>query len=69
MTENASPMTDGQPGRTITARPVGNHSVLSVIGAEAGQPGPYPFLCGVPNPAVELVGPPPEYLAVAAWAA
>ena len=69
MTDNPSPATTAQPGRTIWARPLGDHSVLSVIGAGPGQPGPWPSLCGIPNPEVDLLGPPPEYLAVAAWAA
>ena len=62
-------MTTAQPGRTLGARPIGGNAVLTVIGVGPGQPGPWPFISGIPNPETGLVGPPPEYLAVAAWAA
>ena len=62
-------MTTTHRGRTIKSRPIGDHSILTLIGAGAEQPGPWPFISGVANLETDLVGPPPEYLAVAAWAA
>ena len=53
----------------IVAWPVGRESVLTVVGAAAGARGPWPFVSGIPNPSVDMVGPPPQYLSVAAWAA
>ena len=62
-------MTTAQSERTIEAHAIGDHGILTLIGAGPGQPGPWPFVSGVPNLETDLVGPPPEYLAVAAWAA
>jgi len=53
----------------IVARPVGRESVLTVIGAPAGARGPWSFVTGISNPGSDMVGPPPQYLSVAAWAA
>lgn len=69
MTGPANAATNGQMERNIVSTPVGEASVLTVIGPGAGQRGPWPFLTGIPNPDVDLPGPPPQYLAVAAWAA
>ena len=55
--------------RNIIARPIGEQSVLTVIGAGPGQRGPWSFVAGIPNPDLDMVGPPPQYLSVAAWAA
>ena len=56
-----------EPNRTSTI--INAHTGLTVIGVAAGQRGPWPVVTGVPNPIVDMVAPPPEYLAVAAWAA
>ena len=53
----------------ITSIMVNPHTGLTVIGVAAGQRGPWPVVSGVPNPTADMVVPPPEYLAVAAWAA
>ena len=53
----------------IVARPVGRESVLTVVGAQANARGPWSFVSGIPNPRLDMVGPPPQYLSVAAWAA
>ena len=58
----------------IVARTVGKESVLTVVGAApvGAAPdarGPWSFITGIPNPGFDMVGPPPQYLSVAAWAA
>ena len=53
----------------IIARPVGRESVLTVVGAQAGSRGPWSFVTGIPHPGLDILGPPPQYLSVAAWAA
>ena len=53
----------------IVARTVGKESVLTVLGAAPDARGPWSFITGIPNPGFDLVGPPPQYLSVAAWAA
>ena len=58
-----------QPQRGIISRPVGEDTVLTLIGAGAGSRGPWPFVTGIPNLSSDLSGPPPQYLAVAGWAA
>ena len=61
-------MTDqNQPG--IIARLVGKDAALTVVGAGPGPRGPWSFVTGIPNSGSDMVGPPPEYLLVAAWAA
>ena len=66
--ETRATMTD-RLQRNIVARPIGEQSVLTVIGAGSGQRGPWSFVAGIPNPDLNMVGPPPQYLSVAAWAA
>jgi hypothetical protein len=39
------------------------------IGEDEGQRGPWSYVTDVPRPNAGLVGPPPIYLALAAWAA
>ena len=51
----------------ITSTIINPHTGLTVIGVAAGQRGPWPAVTGVPNPTVDMVASPPEYLAVAAW--
>ena len=58
-----------QVQRNIVARPIGEDAVLTVVGAGAGQRGPWPFITGIPNLNMDIVGPPPQYLSVAGWAA
>ncbi len=53
----------------IVARTVGKESVLTVVGAALDARGPWSFITGIPNPGFDMVGPPPQYLSVAAWAA
>ena len=53
----------------ITSTIINPHASLTVIGVAAGQRGPWPVVSGVLDTAVDMVAPPPEYLAVAAWAA
>ena len=69
MIEDArTPITD-QFQRNIVARPLGKESVITTIGAGPGQRGPWTFVTGVPNLEADMVGPPPQYLSVVAWAA
>ena len=69
MTEDArNAMTDQLP-RNIVARTIGEQAVLTVIGDGPGQRGPWPYVTGIPNLNFDIVGPPPQYLSVAAWAA
>ena len=53
----------------IVARTVGKESVRTVVGAAPDARGPWSFITGIPNPGFDMVGPPPQYLSVAAWAA
>ena len=69
MTENINLSISDLPERSIFARPIGEGAVLTVIGAGAGQRGPWSFITGIPNLYLDVVGPPAQYLAVAAWAA
>jgi hypothetical protein len=69
MTEDTRATMTDQLQRNIVARPIGEQSVLTVIGAGLGQRGPWSFVAGIPNPDLDMVGPPPQYLSVAAWAA
>ena len=69
MTEDARTTMPDQLQRNIVARTIGEQSVLTVIGSGPGQRGPWSFVTGIPNPSFDMVGPPPQYLSVAAWAA
>jgi hypothetical protein len=69
MTEDTRTTMTGQLQRNIIAQLIGEQSVLTVIGAGPGQRGPWSFVAGIPNLDLDMVGPPPQYLAVAAWAA
>ncbi len=55
--------------RTIVSRPIGNETVLTLIGAGDLTRGPWPCITGIPNQTSDMVGPPSQYLSVAAWAA
>ncbi len=69
MTEDSRTTMTAQLQRNIVARPIGKDAVHTVIGAGPGPRGPWSFVTGIPNPDLDIVGPPPQYLAVAAWAA
>ncbi len=69
MTENARTTITDQLQRTIVARPIEGQSALTVIDPGPGQRGPWSFVTGIPNLDLDMVGPPPQYLSVAAWAA
>ncbi len=69
MTEDTSTAMPTQLQRNIVARPIGEYAVHTTIGAEPGQRGPWSFVTGIPNLQLDMVGPPPQYLSVAAWAA
>jgi hypothetical protein len=69
MTEDTRTTMTDRLQRNIVARPIGEQSVLTVIGAGPSQRGPWSFVAGIPNPDLDMVGPPPQYLSVAAWAA
>ena len=64
---NEGAAAQSQPG--IIARAVGIDTVLTVVGAAPGPTGPWSYTTGIPNTISDIVGPPPQYLAVAAWAA
>ena len=66
--QNAPPVSLETP-RTIVSRPVGSNAVLTVIGSGDHTRGPWPYVTGVPNLNADMVGPPAQYLSVAAWAA
>jgi hypothetical protein len=69
MTEDArTTMTDAFE-RNIFARPIGGESVLTVMGGAPGGRGPWSIVTGIPNPGGDMLGPLPQYLSVAAWAA
>ncbi len=69
MVEGAKTGMTDQIQASIVARPVGKEAVLTVVGAGPGPRGPWSFVTGIPNPSFDMVGPPPQYLSVAAWAA
>ena len=59
----------GEYRPNIYARTLGKDSVVAVVGAGAARTGPWSYVTGIPNPGSDMVGPPPPYLSVAAWAA
>ena len=69
MTQNNPPPVSLETRRTIVSRPVGNDTVLTLIGAGDQSRGPWPFITGIPNLSTDMAGPPAQYLSVAAWAA
>ena len=69
MTEDARTTMTTQLQRNIVARPIGEYAVHTTIGAGPGPRGPWSFVTGIPNLHFDMVGPPPQYLSVAAWAA
>jgi len=69
MTQPNSPPVSLETHRSIVSRPVGNNTVLTLIGAGDQSRGPWPFITGIPNLSADMAGPPAQYLSVAAWAA
>ena len=69
MAQHNPPPVSLETRRTIVSRPVGDNTVLTLIGAGDQSRGPWPFITGVPNLNTDMAGPPPQYLSVAAWAA
>jgi hypothetical protein len=69
MTQDAGTGATGQLQRNILARPVAGDAVQTVIGAGPGDRGPWSIITGIPNSDADMMGPPAQYLAVAAWAA
>ncbi len=69
MTQNHAPPVSLETRRSIVARPVGNDTVLTLIGSGDHTRGPWPFVTGIPSLNADLAGPPAQYLSVAGWAA
>ena len=69
MVERTNTKMTVQDQPNIVARPVGKQAALTVVGAGPGDRGPWSFVTGVPNAGSDMVGPPAQYLSVAAWAA
>ncbi len=69
MTEDARIAMPDQFQRNIVARSLGNDSVITTIGIESGQRGPWSLVTGIPNLEADVVAPSPQYLSVVAWAA
>jgi hypothetical protein len=53
----------------IVARSTGKESVISTVAAGPAPTGPFSYVTGIPNTESDLIGPPPQYLAVAGWTA
>ena len=53
----------------IVARSIGQESVITTVAVGPAPTGPFSYVTGIPNTGSDLVGPPPQYLSVAAWAA
>ena len=64
---NPGPADRGLPN--IFAHQVGKESIVAVVGAALAPSGPWSYVNGIPNPGSDMLGPPPQYLAVAAGAA
>jgi len=62
------PINVEQPSNII-ARPIDKSTVLSLIGTNDDQKGPWPMVMNISHSDKPVVAPPPEYLSVAAWAA
>ena len=60
---------DGAVRPNIIARSNGKESVIATIATGPAPTGPFSYVTGIPNTVSDLVGPPPQYLSVAAWAA
>ena len=60
---------ESKPQPNIVSRPVGNHSIITTIGVNPGERGPWSFISSIPNLESDMMGPSAEYLSIAAWAA
>ena len=60
---------EGAARQNIIARSNGKESVIATVATGPAPTGPFSYVTGIPNTASDLVGPPPQYLSVAAWAA
>ena len=69
MAQNNAPPVSLEIRRSIVSRPVGNGTVLTLIGAGDHTRGPWSFVTGTPALNTDLAGPPAQYLSVAGWAA
>ena len=48
---------------------MGKESVITTVAVGPAPTGPFSYVTGIPNKGSDLIGPPPQYLSVAAWAA
>ena len=60
---------DNKAWPNIVARSIGRESVITTVAIGPAPTGPFSYVTGIPNTGSDLVGPPPQYLSVAAWAA
>ena len=60
---------DNKTRPNIVARSIGQESVITTVAVGPAPTGPFSYVTGIPNTGSDLVGPPPQYLSVAAWAA
>jgi len=65
MTQN----NNGEARPSIVARSYGRESVITTVAAGPAPTGPFSYVTGIPSSDYDLIGPPPQYLAVAGWAA
>ena len=68
MVEGTS-LSDDQVKPNIVARYVGYETITATIAVAPGLNGPWSYTTGIPNSNLDIVAPPPQYLAVAGWAA
>lgn len=69
MAQSSGDETASQDRPNIFARSVDKDSVIAVVGVAQAPNGPWSYLTGIPNAGADMVGPPAQYLSVAAWAA
>lgn len=69
MTQSNAPPVSLETRRTIVSRPIGNDTMLTLVGAGDQSRGPWPFVTGIPSLSADTSGPPAQYLSVAGWAA
>ena len=69
MAQDRSPGPADRGLPNIFAHQVGKESIVAVVGAALAPSGPWSYVNGIPNPGSDMLGSPPQYLSVAAWAA
>ena len=69
MAEGNNAQLANQVQPNIAAQYVGNETVNATIAVTPGPIGPWSYITGIPNSRLDVVAPPPAYLAVAGWAA